>query len=152
MYSKKQKLLKKANLKSCSKIPHTTHSKHLVRNGVHKWYFIENISLRWLFTNLKKHTNKINIYITKSLKNFFWRHFSSFVAFEIFFMSQKHFFYLLQEKVLCYTQFKIYSTLKIYVDQIYKFLSIFVLKWSKIYIFHKCEKKIIKLFSAQRRT
>ena len=31
--------------------PYISHSEHLVRNGVHKWYFFENISLRSLFRN-----------------------------------------------------------------------------------------------------
>ena len=30
---------------------YTSHSEHLGRNGVHKWYVFENISLHWLITN-----------------------------------------------------------------------------------------------------
>ena len=62
-----------------------------------------------------KNKNEINIYINKSLRNFFWKTFPKFVAFGIYCMSKKHIFDLHQRKVLCYTQFKMYSTLETHI-------------------------------------
>ena len=120
-------------LKTCKKW------KFLLNHTLSIWLQMEftsdifsNISLRWLFSNYFKKTNKIYIYITISLREKIY--IVSFVAFRIFVCLKNVFFDLHQEKVLQYTEGKMYYSEKTHCYVILAMFCEKILKWWQLYI------------------